>query len=75
MSDDSNATGSVATVERTVPRLKARYTDEIKANLQQQLGLGNVMQVPALEKIVINMASVGPPSSRRCWRARSPTSP
>ena len=37
------------------PRLKKKYTDEIKANLQQQLGLGNVMQVPALTKIVINM--------------------
>ena len=37
------------------PRLKQKYTDEIKANLQQQLGLGNVMQVPALTKIVINM--------------------
>jgi large subunit ribosomal protein L5 len=44
-----------ATVERTVPRLKARYQDEIKTRLQQQLGLGNVMQVPTLEKIVINM--------------------
>ena len=40
---------------RTVPRLKAKYHDEIKANVQQQLGLGNVMQVPNLEKIVINM--------------------
>src|SRR5918993_3181522 len=44
-----------STVERTVPRLKTRYTDEIKGNLQQQLGLTNVMQVPALTKIVINM--------------------
>jgi len=39
----------------TVPRLKTKYTDEIKANLQEQLGLGNVMQVPTLTKIVINM--------------------
>jgi large subunit ribosomal protein L5 len=39
----------------TAPRLKQKYTDEIKANLQQQLGLTNVMQVPALTKIVINM--------------------
>jgi large subunit ribosomal protein L5 len=45
----------IATVERTVPRLKARYHDEIKARIQEQLGLGNVMQVPTLEKIVINM--------------------
>ena len=45
----------VQTVERTVPRLKARYQNEVKARLQEQLGLANVMQVPALEKIVINM--------------------
>ena len=37
------------------PRLKTKYHDDIKANLQEQLGLGNVMQVPALVKIVINM--------------------
>ena len=43
------------TIERTVPRLKQRYHDEIKSRLQQQLGLDNVMQVPRLEKIVINM--------------------
>jgi large subunit ribosomal protein L5 len=49
MSDD------VATVPRTVPRLKSRYQEEIKARLQEQLGLRNVMQVPTLEKIVINM--------------------
>ena len=48
-----------------VPRLKARYDDEIRAALKEQLGLGNVMQVPRLEKIVINMgvgAAVGQPS-------------
>ena len=39
----------------TVPRLKQKYTDEVKAALQEQLGLANVMQVPRLEKIVINM--------------------
>ena len=44
-----------ATIERTVPRLKTKYTSEVKAKLQEQLGLANVMQVPTLEKIVINM--------------------
>jgi large subunit ribosomal protein L5 len=39
----------------TAPRLKTKYAEEIKGNLQQQLGLTNVMQVPALTKIVINM--------------------
>ena len=48
-----------------IPRLKARYHDEIKAKLQEELGIQNVMQVPALEKIVINMGvgrAAGQPS-------------
>ncbi|MGV1035559.1 MAG: 50S ribosomal protein L5 [Candidatus Nanopelagicales bacterium] len=38
-----------------VPRLKQRYNDEIRAKLQDELALGNVMQVPGLTKIVVNM--------------------
>jgi large subunit ribosomal protein L5 len=38
-----------------IPRLKARYLKEVKAQLQEQLALGNVMEVPTFEKIVINM--------------------
>jgi large subunit ribosomal protein L5 len=40
---------------RTRPRLKERYNETLRAELQQELGLGNVMQVPALRKVVINM--------------------
>ncbi len=40
---------------REMPRLKRRYNDEIRAALKEQLGLANVMEVPRLEKIVINM--------------------
>ena len=36
-------------------RLRARYRDEIKAKLQEQLGFDNPMQVPTLDKIVLNM--------------------
>ena len=39
---------------RDMPRLKARYDSELRAALQQELGLGNVMEVPRLEKIVVN---------------------
>ena len=39
----------------TAPRLKQKYNAEIKAALQQQLGIDNVMQVPTFEKIVVNM--------------------
>ncbi len=38
-----------------VPRLKAHYNDVVKADLVKQLGVTNVMQIPTLEKIVINM--------------------
>src|SRR5689334_7866315 len=38
-----------------VPRLKQRYVDEIRAQLKESLGLGNIMEVPRLEKIVLNM--------------------
>lgn len=41
------------TTER--PRLKTRYDSEIRDQLKQSLGLPNVMMVPRLEKIVINM--------------------
>jgi large subunit ribosomal protein L5 len=37
-----------------VPRLKQRYNDEIRAQLKETLGLGNIMEVPRLEKIVLN---------------------
>ena len=39
----------------TRPRLKERYLTEVRGQLQSELGLGNVMEVPRLEKIVINM--------------------
>jgi large subunit ribosomal protein L5 len=39
----------------TMPRLKQRYHDEIKAQLAEQLDLGNVMRLPTLEKIVVNV--------------------
>jgi large subunit ribosomal protein L5 len=37
------------------PRLKARFRDEIRPQLKEQLGLVNIMQVPSLDKVVVNM--------------------
>lgn len=37
------------------PRLKQRYHDEVVAALTEQLGITNRMQVPAFEKIVVNV--------------------
>ena len=35
--------------------IKKAYQEKYKAQIQKELGLGNVMQVPKLEKIVVNM--------------------
>jgi len=40
-----------------VPRLKAKYNDEVRDQLKADLGLGNVMEVPRFEKIVINVGA------------------
>jgi large subunit ribosomal protein L5 len=40
---------------KTMPRLKARYREEIVAQLRDDFSYGNVMQVPGLVKIVVNM--------------------
>jgi len=57
---------SAATTDTSpAPRLKAKYDAEIRAALKESLGLGNIMQVPRLDKIVINMGvgdAVGQPS-------------
>jgi large subunit ribosomal protein L5 len=37
------------------PRLKLRYREEIAKGLQEQFGYANVMQIPTLTKIVVNM--------------------
>ena len=37
------------------PRLKERYNKEIVAQLEKELGLENVNQVPRVSKIVVNM--------------------
>jgi large subunit ribosomal protein L5 len=39
----------------TVPRLKARYRAEIAPALKEQFSYGNVMQIPGVTKIVVNM--------------------
>jgi large subunit ribosomal protein L5 len=44
---------AASTTER--PRLKTRFDSELKQQLKQDLGLDNVMQVPQLTKIVVNM--------------------
>lgn len=38
-----------------IPRLKKRYQEELHGQLQKEFSLANPMQVPRLEKIVVNM--------------------
>ena len=45
----------MTTTETYQPRLKLRYREEIRPQLQRELGLDNIMQVPTLTKIVVNM--------------------
>lgn len=42
------------TVDYT-PRLKTLYNETIRAKLKEELGLANVMQIPKLDKVVLNM--------------------
>lgn len=43
------------TTSTYTPRLKERYGAEVRAQLQKDLGLKNIMQVPRPEKIIVNM--------------------
>jgi large subunit ribosomal protein L5 len=44
-----------APAERVVPRLKERYRAEIAAAMREEFGYPNVMQIPSVTKIVVNM--------------------
>jgi large subunit ribosomal protein L5 len=45
----------MAVAETYVPRLKQRYNDELRVQLQEQLGLSSIMQSPTIAKITLNM--------------------
>jgi large subunit ribosomal protein L5 len=48
-------TKAETTQETVTPRLKTRYREEILPALQSEFEIKNVMQVPGLTKIVVNM--------------------
>src|SRR4051795_6587319 len=45
----------MTTTEKVQPRLKERYRAEVRGQLQEQFSYGNVMQVPGVVKVVVNM--------------------
>ncbi len=48
-------TAEAAASPAEMPRLQRRYREEVRGKLQQEFGYKNPMQVPRLDKIVINM--------------------
>src|SRR5699024_7342422 len=45
----------MTTTEKITPRLRTKYSGEIRDQLQEQFGYRNAMQVPGLAKVVVNM--------------------
>jgi large subunit ribosomal protein L5 len=39
----------------TTPRLKQRYAEAIKPSMREQFGYANIMQVPTVTKVIVNM--------------------
>jgi len=52
---DTTETPVSTAVVMDAPRMKVMYDTEIRAALKEQLGLGNIMEVPRMSKIVVNM--------------------
>ena len=46
---------ATATESRTLPRLKSRYREEIAGKLREKFEYANVMQIPGVVKVVVNM--------------------
>ena len=46
---------AVSAAPSEMPRMQKRYLEEVRSKLQQEFGYTNPMQVPKLDKIVINM--------------------
>jgi len=55
MTDSAVATEAAAPAGKIQPRLKQKYTSEIRAQLSADLGFTNVHRIPTLTKIVVNM--------------------
>ena len=47
------------------PRLKTRYREEVVPSLEEEFGYGNVMEVPRLEKVVINKGVGDAPENQK----------
>ncbi len=50
---------NAAAEEKITPRLFTKYKDEIVSKMQKEFEYGNIMEVPKLEKIVVNIGVGG----------------
>jgi large subunit ribosomal protein L5 len=55
MSETTETPTPTPAAPREMPRMQRRYLDEVRPKLQKEFAYKNPMQVPKLEKIVINM--------------------
>jgi large subunit ribosomal protein L5 len=55
LAQETDPDASLAQKEKVLPRLKKRYREEIRDSLQSQFGYPNVMQIPGVVKVVVNM--------------------
>ena len=55
------------------PNLKKLYQDEVAPALMQKFGYKSTMQIPRLEKIVVNVGCSEPVRTPRCWTPWSTT--
>ena len=53
--DQSNGSPPADSAQRVPPRLRERYRAEIAAAMREEFAYPNVMQVPTITKIVVNM--------------------
>jgi large subunit ribosomal protein L5 len=51
------AVGAAETDPNYVPRFKQRYNDVIRAEMMKKFGYKNIMQVPRIDKIVLNIGA------------------
>ena len=66
------AVGEAARDPNYVPRFKKRYNDEIKPGLMKKFGYTSVMQVPKINKIVLNIgAGEGAADSKKIQQAQN----
>jgi large subunit ribosomal protein L5 len=49
------STDTAAVAGKIQPRLKQKYRSEIQQKLQEEFGYANVMQIPGVVKVVVNM--------------------